>query len=737
MKNFLSLITLCVTFSVFAGDTTIVRIHDHTDMTWYGNYDEWGVLPSDSLTYRKIYLHYTMGCATGGCSDWDYTSQIIVRHRTGEIDSTLQTTPNFTVNGSVMDTVFFSAMPVIIYFWDSINSSIDSTFSDSIQIIRYNDQNNPTTPTDTLWVWESNLEVFTLDSLGNITDTTYFTADTSWIATDYNWYSVSDVIEDYELARVITPYGSGLANNWEFTHTFDVTDFVPILRDSVEIRCHYSGWSSGFSATLDFEFIEGTPSRDVVKLENVYNGGYSYQNSTDFETNKLTPEKKWIEQNSAEAMLKMCATGHGFDNNQAAAEFKPINYYVNIDGTLSHTQYNWDADCGENPIYPQGGTWIYDRANWCPGKRAQAFDHEISPYITSNDSVEINIDFQAYNWNGTQTPSYIISCLLFQYENPNFTNSAEIIDIIKPSRKDEYSRKNPICGKPLIVIRNYGSDPLTYLEIEYKVVGGSIHTHNWTGNLSFLETEEVELPNLSNWSGSVDIFEVTLKNPNGQTDDYSDNNTMRSPFDKVPEYPNTFSLWLTTNAGVVNNLTQVSETTWDFYDEMGNTVFTSGNLYSNTPYRDTLTFGSGCYTFLVEDTDEDGLNFWANNDGSGLVRFREPGAGWLQMFNADFGTNIIHQFTIGYTQSSTYINLKNEWLIFPTPTNNNVIIEGFATENTAISVINNLGKIVLKKGTTNSGFISERIDLSKLGRGIYFVKIQNELGSTIKKVVKQ
>ncbi len=71
MKNLLSLIALCITFSVFAGDTTTVRIHDHTDMTWYGNYDEWGVLPSDSLTYRKIYLHYTMGFAMGGCSDWD------------------------------------------------------------------------------------------------------------------------------------------------------------------------------------------------------------------------------------------------------------------------------------------------------------------------------------------------------------------------------------------------------------------------------------------------------------------------------------------------------------------------------------------------------------------------------------------------------------------------------------------------------------------------------------------
>ncbi|MBC8266934.1 MAG: T9SS type A sorting domain-containing protein [Flavobacteriales bacterium] len=738
MKKLL-LLSLLFAFAntIFAGDTTTVRIHDHTDMTWYGNYDEWGELPSDSLTYQKIYLHYTMGCATGGCSDWDYTSKIIVRHRTGEIDSTLQTAPSFTVNGSVIDTVFFSANPVIIYFWDSINSSVDSTLSDSIQIIRYNDQNNPTTPTDTLWFWQSNLEVFSFDSLGSITDTTYFIADTSWIVNYYNWYTPFDVIEDFELARVITPYGSGLANNWEFTHTFDITDFVQILRDSVEIRCHYSGWSSGFSATLDFEFIEGTPPRKVVKVENIYSGGYSYTSTTDFEANKLYPKKFWIEQNSSNAMIKMTTTGHGFDNSQSAAEFKPINYYLNIDGVLTHTQYNWDADCGENPIYPQGGTWIYDRANWCPGKRAQAFNHEITPFITSGDSVEINIDFQSYNWSGTQTPSYIVECQLFQYESANFVNSAEIIDIIKPSLKDEHSRKNPICGKPLIVIRNYGSTTLSSLEIQYKVTGGSTHTFNWIGNLAFLETEEVELPNLTNWSGTAQIFEVTLKNPNGQADDYSDNNSMKTLYDKVPEYPNTFVLWLTTNAGVTNTLTQVSETSWEFFTDNGNSVFSSGNLYSNTPYRDTLTFTNGCYTFVVEDTDEDGLNFWANNDGGGLVRFRDVGAGWLQSFNTDFGTNIIHQFTVGYPQNTTSINLLNNWTIYPNPTKDNLIIEGFSESNIQITVRDNLGKTIINTQNSNSGFISKTIDIDNLSKGIYFIQITNSESNIVKKVVKQ
>ena len=729
----LSLFTLIFSISVFAGDTTTVRIHDHTDMTWYGNYDEWGVLPDETLDYRKVYLHYTMGCATGGCSDWDYTSQIFVRHRTGEIDSALQNSPMFTVNGNIVDSVLFSDT-AYVHFWNITTNVLDSNLSTLLEIIEFNDASNPTTPTDTMYRFQAAFYNMEFDSLGNIIDSFYvIPSNTIWI-NYYNWYQVYDVIENYELARVITPYGSGLANNWEFTHVFDVTDFIQILRDSVEIRCHYSGWSSGFSATLDFEFIEGTPPRDVVTFENIYSGNYNYSSSNDFEANKLTPQTKFIEVNSSQAMVKMTTTGHGFDNSQVAAEFKPINYYVNIDGSLTHTQYNWDADCGENPIYPQGGTWIYDRANWCPGKRAQAFDHEITPHITSGDSVEINVDFQSYSWSGTQTPSYTIECQLFQYEDANFSNSAEIINIIKPSLKDENSRKNPICGKPLITIRNYGSIPLTSLDIEYQVVGGTTNTYNWTGNLAFLETEEVELPNLNSWAGSDNIFEVTLKNPNGQADDYMANNTMQSEFEYVPEYPETFALWVQTNNGVIGG---VSETSWDFLDQNGNIVFTSGGLNPNTQFRDTLTFTPGCYTFVVNDTDEDGLDFWANNDGGGMVRFREIGASWLKYFNADFGTNIVHQFTIGYAQTTTSVGQKNNWDIYPNPTNNSITIEGVSDEETQLTLQDNLGKIILERKISNSGFISEIINLEQFDNGIYFIKISNSKEKITKKVVKQ
>ena len=734
-KSYLILLLFAFAYNGFATDTTTVRIHDHTDMTWYGNYDEWGVLPDSNTDYRKIYLHYTMGCATGGCSDWDYTTQIFVRHRTGEIDSTLQESPTFTVNGTTVDSLPFSDSSYV-YFWNLSTESVDSTLSNSYEIVQYNNPQSPTIATDTLIGFESGYFNMEFDSTGNVIDSFYIAAtDTLWL--DYtNWHQVYDVIENYELARVITPYGSSLSNNWEFTTTFDVTDFASILSDSVEIRCHYSGWSSGFSATLDFEFIEGTPARDVVKVENIYSGGYYYNSSDDFEANQLVPKKFLIEPNTTNALIKMSSTGHGFDNNQSAAEFKPINYYVKVDGVQTHTQYNWDNNCGVNPIYPQGGTWIYDRANWCPGTRSQVFDHEITPYITSGDSVEINVDYQAYSWSGTQTPSYIVESQLIQYKDPNFENSAEIIDIIKPSLKDEHSRKNPICGKPLIVIKNYGSNTLTTVAIEYKVVGGTTNTFNWVGSLDFNQSQEVELPNLESWVGTENTFEVSLKSPNGQSEEYDANNSMKSEFEPVPDYPETFALWIATNDGVINNFTQESESSWDFYDADGTAIHSSGSLYADETYIDTFTFSPGCYTFDLEDSDEDGLRYWANNDGNGSVKFRKIAGQWLKSFNADFGTNIIHQFSVSNTVNISEIT-EDSFDIFPNPASDHLTmsVSLSSTSDVDFIILNSLGEELERITKNNFTEGVQKFDTSAYAPGIYYCKISTNEYEQVRKFV--
>ena len=67
-----------------------------------------------------------------------------------------------------------------------------------------------------------------------------------------------EVVDRYELSRYITPYGINLtldSDGWAWV--FDVTDYAPLLRDSVELEC--GNWQELLD--LKFAFIEGTPPR--------------------------------------------------------------------------------------------------------------------------------------------------------------------------------------------------------------------------------------------------------------------------------------------------------------------------------------------------------------------------------------------------------------------------------------------------------------------------------------------
>ena len=77
MRLFCILLLSAISLTSFSEDTTMIRVHDQVDMTWNGHYKNWGVFPDGNDTYRKVMLHYTMGCASTGCSGWDYNAYFI------------------------------------------------------------------------------------------------------------------------------------------------------------------------------------------------------------------------------------------------------------------------------------------------------------------------------------------------------------------------------------------------------------------------------------------------------------------------------------------------------------------------------------------------------------------------------------------------------------------------------------------------------------------------------------
>tara|TARA_B100001750_G_scaffold248267_1_gene277918 strand:- start:3172 stop:5487 length:2316 start_codon:yes stop_codon:yes gene_type:complete len=768
MKKLIYIISFLFSIYSFA-DTTFVTVHNNVDMTWHGSYNAWGEFPDGQENYRKILMHYTLGCASSGCSGWDYTTNVNLKKR---FQDSTNICPNFIINGdgvfnnSIQNSISFSYNPTYnisylpntdtLIYNNTLTGLVDTIIWGSNDTIWNNNSeiiflDNNWDHLDTNYVYQNTNSTFSYDSLGNIIDTIYFTIDSTINLTfsNSNTYYKWNVIEEFELGRVITPYGtymqagnsqgSGFFPDWNHKYTFDVTDYAMLLKDSVELEVFYDGWSSGFSAKIEFEFIEGIPPHEIIEIQNIYYGtsssgyystdsfteykngtrGYSYSNSQDFESNKMPGVYKQTNPNSDWFYGKITVTGHG-----QSGEFTPnIFYYLKSNNITQGNKEIWKDDCGMNSLAPQGGTWIYDRANWCPGEQVRIYDHKIDN-INPGDSTEINIDLTSYSPSSGAT--YIFSAHFFECENPNFNLDAEIIDIMAPSKKDNYSKINPICGKPIIEIRNSGIINLTSLEINYGVKGGSVYTKNWTGNLAYLEKEIITLDNF-NWNGTHNIFEVNISNPNGANDENLDNNFLSSDFETTPMHQNEFNVIFNTNNYSFQN-------SWVIVDNEDNLIYGNPPLSNNNNYTTSVNLSPGCYTFRVFDTGDDGLEWWANSaQGSGNVQFSQifPPPPFIVLFNSDFGSEIIHNFTVGYALN---IDNKNDKIIniYPNPTKNQATIETNNKTINKISIYNSFGQSIKTFFPNNNKIELKTIDMSP---GYYIIKITSDNTEYYKKLI--
>ena len=512
-------------------------------------------------------------------------------------------------------------------------------------------------------------------------------------------------IHDQTLANVITPYGTymqgsgsnGFSPNWVQRYTYDVTDFAPLLKDSVLIRAFYGGWSTGFNVTLNFEFIEGTPPRNVLDIQNLWYGSNSYSDIQ----NILSDTLVFIPQEAKNSIMRVTISGHGQDG-----EFTPgVDYTVSLNGENLYTQEIWRDDCGEVALYPQGGTWIYDRANWCPGDKATTRDHELTSFIQTGQ--ENLLDFNIYrpNWNPAEA-SYIYDAQLITFEEPNFNLDAVMEDIISPSDKDEYFRFNPSCSNPIIKIKNQGSQTLNSAEIHYGFDQFSNNIFYWSGSLKFGETEIIELPPISwNWDNQT-TFYANILMPNNFEDEYEVNNMLKSNYEYVEEYPSSFAMWFKTNS-------YPNESSYEIRNNENELIFSKTGMEANTLYKDTFNLSPGCYKIQILDTggnqnlNEDGLSWWANDDGSGYARLREVPGGFFKYYQADFGTELTDYFRVGnYFMSNTEIE-DILFDVFPNPSNGNfnVFVESNINNKVILKIIDINGKVIKEMIKGEGAFI--------------------------------
>ena len=625
---------------------------------------------------------------------------------------------------------------------------LDSVLRSPLRIVIYNNPapgiqvpdnatNHPSIATDTIMGWAGNVYSYTYNQAGNKVDSTLVAATNTLTKTLREWYSPSVT---YEIGRFITPYGIGLTlGNNGFTWVYDVTDYEPLLHDSVDL----SAANTQELIDLKFVFIKGEPAADVVRIDQVWNKGYasySYAN-LDNDVNASATEIA-TDPNASEFKVKMRLTGHGHNSNTGnfphCCEWKDNTHYLfannQLVGDWHIFQYH---ECAENPVYPQGGTWPGAREGWCPGDLVKEKEFNVTSYV-QNNAITLDYDITPVpsNNQGMGGGNYIFAGHLIEYGAPKHALDAEVYEVLRPSTKDYQRRSNPICNGAKVIIRNNGTTTLNKVKIAYSVSGGTEYTYEWVGTLTFLEKAEVTLPLYDDhfWMGDgTDKFNCSIVSlNNGLTDENSANNTYSSNFVLPDLYSEALVIQFKTN-------NRASENTYTVKDFYGNVVFSRTGLSNNTVYLDTVDAAWGCFTLEISDAGDDGLSYWADAAaGSGYIRIKKLSGQIVKNFEPEFGRFINYSFAIGSIQSIKESGIIDLLQVFPNPSEGIFTVEGIGMDGVfTVDVVSIDGRVVKQTQVNFTQNTQHQLDLTSLPKGVYILNVKGKNKQTTERIVIQ
>jgi len=269
---------------------------------------------------------------------------------------------------------------------------------------------------------------------------------------------------------------------------------------------------------------------------------------------------------------------------------------------------------------------------------------------------------------------------------------------------------------PVINIQNTGQNDVTSVEVSYSVNGGATENYTWTGNLTSLQSTDIELPEVSFTSQATNTINVSVPN-----DDFNDNNESSTSFDGALETAGTMNLKVTTDDWA-------EEVSWNFKDSSGS-ILESGSYNQGsddqTTFEYTYNFDDDCITFSAFDSYGDGLTV----GGNGGIELKDANDIIVYAFNGDYGSGFSVEF-----DSNGVLGLGDNNLatvnLYPNPTSSVLHISN--VENATVEIYNILGQVMAIKTNISS---QETIDVSGYAAGAYMAKISNAGITTTKKFV--
>lgn len=625
----------------------------------------------------------------------------------------------------VNDTVY--NQPAIVNFYGN---------PDGDYVINDNDPANPALLTDTRHVWAHPYTYIYQN--GILVDSMINTLDSAFYNHDLNWYSNT---VKYEIGRSISPYGINLNLGNGRTRIHDLTDYYSLLQDTVDLEV------GGTQEIQDvkFAFIKGDPPAEVNRIGQPWGKGWNqYRYSAIASDAVLAPQTITLASGTDQVKFRAYVSGHGGAENSGpnfpngCCEFMYNDHFFKSNGNTIYPFRIQRSDCGLNPIYPQGGTWVYDREGWCPGDIIIGHDYNATQSIAGG-AINLDYNISAIPAGGGNVGNgvYDVGLQVIEYKTPGRNNDAELYDVIKPSDAFALSRVNPICHTPQVVIRNAGKNPLTAAVIKYKVSGGAEQTLNWTGNLKFLDTALVTLPisTLDFWVGDQsNKFIATIAGANGGTDEYAGND-MATTFYNIPDIlpVQRIVVRLKTNARPLENTLRIK-------DSDGNTVLEKTGMSANTQYNDTLFLPTGCFTLVLDDEGNNGLSWWAATaQGTGTLEITDAATGTtIKAFESDFGAQVFYAFTTVFGLNIADVDLDKNAAVYPNPNNGSftVQLQGF-NGKVDLELTNIVGQSVWQQQMNCMGSMVKRNFTTKLPAGVYLLRMSSGNAKTVKKLVIQ
>jgi lysyl endopeptidase len=289
---------------------------------------------------------------------------------------------------------------------------------------------------------------------------------------------------------------------------------------------------------------------------------------------------------------------------------------------------------------------------------------------------------------------------------PALNDDAGITTIVDPS--------GVICSDnftPVVTLRNFGSNTLSSVTVNYDLDGGPNQTFNWSGSLASGGTTNVTLPSMTTTAGAH-VFNSSTSSPNGQSDSNAANDAGSANFSSAGSNGQTVTFTLTPDD-------YGSETTWELKDSGGNTLY-SGGPYTDgnsTPVIENWCLPPGCYDLVINDAYGDGICCGWGQGGYTIV----SGAQTLVNFDGQFTTTDTQNFCI----TATGINggeIGNNIQLYPNPNKGSFTLDlGLVEENTLVNIYNAVGELVTSETLQQQ---VHTFDLSTQAEGLYYLQVR-------------